>query len=742
MAAKNVACISIIFLPVLAIQGAVAKYSKPAPRIADYSRPVSFEPNRGKANQQVDFLARGTGYSLFLSRGDAVMVLRRGDGTGHSATVRMRPAGGNALAPVDALSELPGKSNYFIGSDPEHWHTGIPTYAQVRYRDVYPGIDLLYYGNQRQLEYDFVVSPGADPRNVSVELEGSGELDFHSNGNLVMHTAAGDLTWHKPFAYQSIEGRRMPIQCAFVQRSGQRLGFALAEYDRSKPLIIDPTLQYTTVLTYSATLGEGPLGNAIAVDDEGNAYVTGMAGYDFPTTKDAFQSSQLNPISNTAFVLKFNSKGELIYSTYLGGSGFDSCAPNRCYKGDRGNGIAIDRHGNAYITGYTTSEDFPVKNAFQNTNKAEGGLTNGFVTKLDSSGSALIYSTYLGGHNDQPGVSIGDAGYAIAVDEQGNAYVTGTTVSTDFPTKHPFQDQLNQFGQAGFVTKLSPAGNALIYSTYLRGSVAEFAGGIAVDTHGNAYVTGSTVSPDFPVKNAFQTELKGGFGNAFVTKFAPDGESLVYSTFLGGSGNGLSNGDGGAAIAVDRYGNAYITGSTASHDFPTKNAFQPASKASGLDGTSAFVTKLSPTGNSLVYSTYLGGTTGPFGTGDFGTAIAVDRDGNAYVTGQATSSDFPVKNAFEPVMDLGSGDTSPNGFVTMFDAAGSALVYSSYLGGISGGDGDQGNGIGVDALGNAYVAGSSSSSVFPITESFGETEGNSGVFVSKVSVQWVGVPQF
>ncbi len=428
----------------------------------------------------------------------------------------------------------------------------------------------------------------------------------------------------------------------------------------------------------------------------------------------------------------------------MGGSGYDTCPPPQpCYNGDNGIGIAIDRHGNAYITGNTASDDFPVKNVFQNTNKAAGGLTNALVTKLDSSGSALIYSTYLGGHNEQPGFSIGDSGYAIAVDEKGAAYITGTTASTDFPTKHPFQDQLNPSGEAAFLTKLSPAGNALIHSTYLQGSQGAFASGIAVSAPGNAYVTGYTVSSDFPLKNAFQTELKSGFGNAFVTKFDSDGDSLVYSTYLGGSGSGLSSGDYGTGIAVDRYGSAYITGSTASQDFPTKNAFQPASKASGLDGTNAFVTKLSPVGNSLVYSTYLGGTTGPFGSGDFGGAIAVDRDGNAYVTGQAASSDFPIKDAFEPVMDLGNGGFdgyyTPNAFVTMFDAAGSALVYSSYLGG-SVGNGDQGNGIGVDALGNAYVAGRCGTADFPVTESFHMYPGFA--FVSKVSVQWVGPPQF
>ncbi len=271
----------------------MAKDSKPAPRIADYARPVSFEPNRGQANHQVEFLAHGTGYSLFLSRGEAVMVLRSEGLSEHSTTLRMRPAGGNAFAPADDLSELPGKSNYFVGSSPSRWRTGIPTYAKVRYRDVYPGIDLVYYGNQRQLEYDFVVSSGADPRNVSVELEGSGELNLHPDGSLVMHTAAGELTWQKPFAYQTVAGRPKPVQCAFVRRGGQRLGFALAEYDRSKPLIIDPVLHYRTVLAYSTTLGVSGFdaANAIAVDGEGNAYVAGTAGTSFRQLKAPFRAA-------------------------------------------------------------------------------------------------------------------------------------------------------------------------------------------------------------------------------------------------------------------------------------------------------------------------------------------------------------------------------------------------------------------------------------------------------------------
>jgi hypothetical protein len=735
---KNSAHLFICLVTIFAGQDAMAANSNSTTKqaIADYIRPLSFEPNRGQTDKQVDFLAQGTGYSLFLSHAEAVMVLRRGDPPrapgSHSrpmavkwVTVRMRPVGGNASAEVDALGKLAGKSNYFIGSLPDRWRTGIPNYAKVRYGNVYPGVDMIYYGNQRQLEYDFVVGPGADPGSIALEFQSASKAELDREGGLVMHTDAGDLRWHKPVAYQEVNGTRKLVACAYAPRDRQRLGFALGAYDSTQPLIIDPELEYSSVLG-GIVRDEG---HAIAVDVHGNAYITGSANSfgnsdtPFPTTEDAFQK-QPKGLARSAFVAKFNSNGKLIYSTYLGGSGFDTCPPNGCYNGDEGNGIAVDKYGNAYVTGDTASPDFPVKNAFQPTLKSSNGLSNAFVTKLDRGGDALVYSTYLGG-------SVADAGSGIAVDTEGNAYVTGGTGSDDFPTKNPLPNQPQNTGSNAFVTKLCPAGNSLVYSTYLGGSMGDGGSGIAVDRRGHAYVTGATNSPDFPTKNAFQQELKSEFTNAFVTKFDTGGDSLIYSTYLGGSGDGEGFGDVGAGIAVDVHGNAYITGSTASPDFPTKNAFQPSLTVTGdLSPTAAFVTKLDNDGRTLVYSTYLSGSGyPPFAPGDAGFGIAVDKRGSAYVTGAATSPDFPTKNAFQPVIaDLGGG----NAFVTKFDPAGTALVYSSFLGG-SRGFGDRANGIGVDAQGNAYLTGRVGTGDFPIKNSIQNPPG--GVFVAKISAR-------
>jgi hypothetical protein len=702
----------ISFVTIFAASGAMAANSTSTakPAITNYARPLSFEPNRGQRDKQVDFLAHGAGYSLFLSHAEAVIVLQRGAPAKRgshslptpliSTAVRLKPVGGNASAPVGALGELPGKSNYFIGSVPERWHTGIPNYAKVRYRNVYRGVDMIYYGNQRQLEYDFVVSPGADPGRISLEFQGASKAELDREGIVVMHTAAGDLRWHKPIAYQEVNGSRKLVECAYARRGPQLLGFALADYDRAKPLIIDPVLDYSTYLGGSGA--DGDQGMAIAVDAYGNAYVTGFtASPDFPT-KNAFQNKLKDKTGDNAFVTKFNTVGELVYSTYLGGSGNPLSVP----PGDFGVGIAVDRKGHAYVTGETNSPDFPTKNAFQGTLKSSSG--NAFVTKLDVDGDALVYSTYLGGSQ-----GLENRGNAIAVNAHGNAYVTGFTRSTDFPTKNAFQHMLGgPSATNAFLTKFDADGDALVYSTYLGGSEFDMGHGIAVGANGSAYVTGETVSPDFPITNAFPAHASPSTGGAFVTKFDADGDALVYSTFLRG---GASFG-----IAVGANGSAYVTGEIVTPDFPTKNAFQKSLRGAA----NAFVTRLDAAGDALVYSTYLGGS-----SFDLAGSIAVDAEGNAYVTGGASSCDFPIKNAFQKRLK-----GSQNAFVTKFDADGDALVYSSYLGGSNL---DAGFGIALDAEGNAYVTGFTSSTNFPTKNAFqpmlGGPSAAQNVFVTKIS---------
>jgi Beta-propeller repeat len=529
---------------------------------------------------------------------------------------------------VDALGKLAGKSNYFIGSLPERWHAGISNYAKVRYRNVYRGVDMIYYGNQRQLEYDFVIRAGADPGSISLEFQGAGKAELGREGGLVMHTDAGDLRWHKPLAYQEVNGARKLVACAYAPRDGQQFGFTLGAHDAAKPLIIDPVLEYSTYLGGS----NSEQGNGIAVDAHGSAYVTGITSSpDFPT-ENAFQKT-FKGGEGDAFVTKFNAAGELVYSTYLGGSRLE-------FPG----GIAVDIHGNAYVTGITSSPDFPTKNAFQQI--YAGGSADAFVAKFDADGDELVYSTYLGGSDF-------DEGNAIAVDSKGEAYITGEADSSDFPTKNAFEVHAKSPLNA-FVAKFDVDGDALVYSSYLGGSGINIGYGIALDAKGSAYVTGETTSPDFPIKNAFQSSMKSTVGgtNVFVTKFDADGDALVYSTYLGGS-----IGEVGGGIAVDNTRHAYITGNTSSTDFPIKNAFQPMPGSPSI--TTAFITKFDADGDALVYSSYLGGT-----TYDGGIGIAVDAHGNAYVTGFTSSTDFPTKNAFQDKLKSSQG----NAFVTKISA--------------------------------------------------------------------------
>jgi hypothetical protein len=592
-----------------------------------------------------------------------------------SAVLRMGLVGAARKPLVSGLEELPGKANYFIGNDPAKWRTNVPTYAKVHYREVYPGIDLVYYGNQRSLEYDFVVAPGADPRKIALSFKGAERLEIDAQGDLVLHTMGGIIRQHKPVIYQEVDGVRQEVAGGYVRKGKNRIGFKVAAYDSSRPLVIDPILSYSTYLGGGSSDG----GGGIVADAAGNAYVTGgTSSVNFPTTVGAVQSAGAGP---NAFVTKLDATGSaLVYSTYLGGSGFDSAI-----------GIAVDGAGNAYVVGTTNAGDFPTTGeAIQRT---IGGATDAFVAKLDPSGSALVYSTYLGGSDTE------DAA-AIAVDVAGSAYVTGWTTSTNFPTTGEAVQPISGGAFDAFVTKLNPAGSALVYSTYLGGESFDFGLGIAVDTAGSAYVVGQTFSPGFPTTpGAFQpVPFRPGSIDAFVTKLDPTGSTLLYSTYLGGSDH-----DSGDAIAVDRDGNAFVAGSTRSIDFPTTaGAFQPVF-VSRLETWDVFVTKLNVTGSAPDYSTFLGGR-----ETDFGFGIAVDVSGNAYVSGGTSSIDFSTTtNAFQS-----NAPFSGNAFVTKFDPAGVALLYSTYLGGDSS---DGSNMIAIDGSGNAYVTGSTESIDFPTT---------------------------
>ena len=736
------------------------------PAVSYAKLPLSFEANQGQTDNRVKFISHGRGYGLFLTGDEAVLTLRsswsvvRGSWSPRrgihgllprtpnfgfttpdqrsrvtdngprmpDSVVRLQLVGANPSAAVAGEAELPGKANYFIGNDPKQWRTNVPTYGRVKYQGLYPGVDLVYYGNQGgQLEYDFVVAPRADPSSILLAIDGagrvgskqkavsSGQSRIDSNGDLVVHMNGNDeVRFHKPVVYQEEEsGARQGIRSStavnrqssidnrqlregrFILDAQNRVHFALGPYDRTRPLVIDPVLFYSTNLAGSS----GASGTGIAVDSSGSAYVTGGTdSTDFPISTNALQA-YLGGMAD-CFVAKLNAEGSaLVYSTYLGGSKGDSCL-----------GIAVDSCGNAYVTGVTGSEDFPTVNPFQAINKAAAtisGEETAFVAKLNSTGSALVYSTYLGGsYQDLPG--------GIAVDSSGSAYITGWTLSTDFPTAHPFLATCNGCTGGGdaFVTKFDPAGTALVYSTFLGGSVSVFypytdfgsgAGSIAVDSSGNAYVTGGTRSTDFPTVNPVQAANHAPGGTAFVSKFNPAGSALLYSTYLGGS---LT--DNGAGIAVDSSGNAYVTGSTCSTDFPTVNPLQ----TSLSNACYAFVTKLNAAGSALVYSTYLGGITGAdpnTGISTAATSIAADSSGNAYVTGETDATDFPSVNPVQstcPACSVGSG----NAFVAELSPTGSALVYSTYLGGSFF---DNGLGVAVDSSGKTYVTGENEATDFP-----------------------------
>jgi hypothetical protein len=713
--------------------------------------PLHFEANQGQTDRQVQFLSRGAGYTLFLTQREAVLTLTRPKAeaqaedlspvTRHASreseqsVLRLRLVGANPAAPMRGLDELPGKANYFVGKDPTKWRTNVPTYAKVTQSQVYPGIDLVYYGNQRQLEFDLIVAPGANPNAIRLKMDGADRLEVDAQGDLRLRVATESIKLQRPRVYQDADGVRTAVSGHYVLQGTNEVGFEVAAYNRSRPLVIDPALVYATYLGGS----RDDRGWAISVDAAGAAYVTGFTpSADFTadctapcTVLDATFGGGPKPSPNDAFVTKLNATGTaLVYSTYLGGSSLDF-----------GFGIAVDAEGAAYVTGRTISSDFPVVCTAPCTvldSTLNGG--DAFVTKLNATGTALLYSTYLGG-------SRGDDGFGIAVDAAGAAYVTGTTDSIDFTAGcmapcmvlDATLDGPPPVPRDAFVTKLNATGTALVYSTYLGGSSTEEQPAISVDAEGQAYVTGRTFSTDFPTgctaPCAGLDSTLGGTDDAFVTKLNATGTALLYSTYLGGSSL-----DFGFGIAVDAEGAAYVTGRTFSADF-TAGCMAP---CTGLDSTldgnlDAFVTKLNATGTALVYSTYLGGR-----GSDSGSGIAVDTAGAAYVTGVTGSPDFTA-NCTAPCTVLDS--TPGNGveaFVTKLNATGTALVYSTYLGGT----GDEvGNAIAVDAAGATYVTGSTSSRDFtagctPPCTVLDATASGAGQFADAfiVKISHVGAP--
>jgi hypothetical protein len=607
--------------------------------------PLLFLKNQGQAPAQFGFMAKGVGLTAYFAP-DGVAFRLSG------STIRTEFVGaGNSVPEGSGL--LPTRANFFTGPR-EAWQTGVTVYSGVKYREIYPGIDAMYGGDGRQLKSEFVVAPGADPSSIRVRYLSGGELRIAGDGALVIPVDGQELRELAPVAYQEYGNGRVTVACRFVLTGRNTVGFSVDDYDASSALIIDPVLSYSTYLGGSGSDSAA----ALAVDSAGAAYVAGFTASQNLPIASSEQSS--NAGGNDIFVAKLNATGNgLVYCTYIGGSG-----------DDRATGIALGTDGSAYVTGFTQSKNFPVRSPLQS--KLAGGQ-NAFVLKLSPSGNALLFSTYLGG-------SSSDAAYGIALDGSGNAYVVGDTTSANFPATG-FQST-NRGGQDVFIAKLSADGSSLLYSTYLGGYTTDHGAAIAVDTSGNAYVTGYTLSTDFPLANALQPRI-AGMQAAFVSKLNASGKALLFSTYLGGTSSPYGYPQTGYGITVDAQGSAYVAGVTSAPDFPLLNPLQSSLRGS----TDAFVTKLSASG-SLAYSTYVGGA-----STDAGTSIAVDSGGNAFVAGYTYSSDLPVVGGFQS-QSGGNYDA----FLVELNAAGSAIVYSTYLGGNGS---DAATAVALDPAGNA-----------------------------------------
>lgn len=711
---------------------------------AYHTLPLAFEANIGQTNPQVKFLARQGAHMLFLTANGAVVASQPKAGRAGSATpskgarpvlhtpppggikpavLRMTWVGANPKAKIDGIDEFPGKINYLVGNHPTLWRTRIPMYAKVRYHDIYPGVDLLYYGHYGQWEYDLVVAPHADTKAIRLSLSGARSIALDPGGDLIVTVGQEHVRLHKPIVYQPVPAGSQPsaptdrefVAGHYVLKGRHEIQFKIGAHDASRPLIIDPQVTYSSYLGGSAT----DEGEKVAVDADGNAYIVGFsASTDFPLV-DPLQNANAG-ITNVV-VSKVNptapGTASLIYSTYLGGSDISI-----------GRGIAVDALGQIYIAGDTNSPDFPVTpGAYQATCTLQRGLcsTDLFAAKLDATGSTLLYATYLGGSGTE-------YGFALAIDAAGHMFITGNTDSPDFPVtsgalQTTFAGGGTVFGDA-FVVELNPAGQGasdLVYATYLGGSGSEQTWGIALDSAGGILVSGSTTSRNFPVTSgAYQKTYAGsgnlGLGDAFIAKLYPTGQGqsdLVYATYLGDASDDLAE-----SIAVDAADLAYVTGFTTSKGFPiTPATAYQTTFGSGVCGggpcADVFITKLDPSASgaaSLLYSTFFGGS-----SFDLGHAIAVNDAGLVYVTGETASIDFPLLHQMQShcaggCIPLPMDDV----FLARFDlskAGTAALLFSTYLGGS---DVDTGWGLAIDSAGNAYVTGQVFSKDFPTVMPF------------------------
>lgn len=653
--------------------------------------PLSFEANAGQFDSQVKFLARSPGKHTFVVRDGMVVVLDpAGDRNAAQSVLRIEFKGASKQVRSEGIDRLQAITNYFSAG---LRITDVPNFARVRQQAVYPGVDVIYYGKDGRVEYDFVLAPGADPRRITLGLKGQDFLRLTESGDLEMKTIAGALVMQRPIAYQELDGQRIDVPVRYALK-GEELCFELGAYDRSRTLVIDPLLTYSTFLggnSYDQAL-------AVAIDSNRNIYVAGETySTDFPVVS-GFQTKQSG--FSSVFVTKLNPTGTaIVYSTYIGGKNGNS----------RARGIAVDTAGNAYLAGEAGSTAYPVTSgAYQTTHSTD--TFDGFVTKLGPQGNALLYSTFVRGGRAN----------AIAINAAGNAFVTGQGAGAFVATAGVVQP-FSAGGLDAYVLKLNPTGTGAVYATLLGGEGDDSGRGIAIDGNGNAYLTGLTKSASFPLTNAFQSAL-GGPQDAFVAQLNATATTLVYSSYIGGSLADTAN-----AIALDAQGNAYIAGTTYSADFPVVRAFQPTKAFTGTGHeimNNAFVAKVAPSGQSLVYSSYLGGQSclrpgvtscTPNGDDDNAYAIAVDAAGIAYLAGYARSVTFPVQDWIQPASNA-YGEALPFVARVQDQTTRATLLYSVPLGDRAGGTlvDNPGAGIAVDAAGNAYVA-AYIATTFPVT---------------------------
>ncbi len=719
-------------LPVLTILAAVAltvplhaQVDHTTTRIqapdTDYGKlPLRFEENQGQTAAEVKFLYRGPAYTAYLTAGSTVLSLRApvtaaysDSSAARTATVQLTLVGAAKNPAILGEDPQAGKVNYFIGNDPSQWRTNVPTYARVRYHNVYPGIDLVYYGSNRQLEYDFEVKPGSDPRQIRFEIQGARQVSLDSQGNLVLEAGTGEIRLQSPMVYQQSKGQQVPVEGTYVVTDPTHVAFQIEQYDANKPLVIDPVLLYSTYLGGSGT----DQAAGIAVDNTGNVYMTG-------TTNSAnFPLATLGTLpgnANHVFVAKLDSTGtNLIYADYIGGN-----------NEDYGVGLVLDGANNVYVTGSTESNNFPVVNPYQS---QQPGPYSGFLTKVSADGSSLLYSTYLGGSTfDQP--------TAIAIDSLGQVHIAGYTESQNFPTANPYQEtalpnQSGGYGIYGFLTTFSVNGASLVYSTYFEGNTTlgqacgsstcyaapyNTINAVTVDANGSTYVAGVTNTNNFPTTGgAYLTSNPTQLGATvgFVSKFSNAGGPDYSTYFYGTSGAPVQM----SGIAVDSSGYAYVTGAAESDGtFPitTTSICDPGTYGFGC--SFAFVTKFDASGATLLYSTFLG-------PDNYASpqAIALDSSDDAYVVASTLSSLFQTNDGIEAYtnqVDL---------LLVEIDPAATTQVFSSYFGGS---ENDDPAGMVLDSSGNIYVAGSTNSTDLPVTQNAfqGALPGNSNTFVAKI----------